>query len=52
MGSVAERVVRVARCPVFVVRPKGHPEVEELEESNDGGLAARDTYQVRKGAPT
>jgi nucleotide-binding universal stress UspA family protein len=27
MGSVAERVVREARCPVMVVRPKGYPDV-------------------------
>ena len=34
LGSVAERVLRLARCPVFVVRPKDHegagkvPEIE------------------------
>ena len=28
MGSVAERVVREAGCPVIVVRPKTYPEVE------------------------
>lgn len=27
MGSVAERVVREARCPVMVVRPKEYPDV-------------------------
>jgi nucleotide-binding universal stress UspA family protein len=26
LGSVAEKVVRLAGCPVFVVRPKVHPE--------------------------
>jgi hypothetical protein len=26
IGSVAERVVRLAHCPVLVVRPKGHGE--------------------------
>lgn len=26
VGSVAEGVVRVAHCPVLVVRPKGHPD--------------------------
>ncbi len=29
MGSVAERVVRQAPCPVFIVRPKGHIVKEE-----------------------
>lgn len=28
MGSVSERVVRLARCPVLVVRPKTHEQVE------------------------
>jgi nucleotide-binding universal stress UspA family protein len=28
MGSVAERVVREAGCPVMVVRPKSYPEVQ------------------------
>lgn len=28
LGSVSERVVREARCPVMVVRPKSYPEVD------------------------
>jgi nucleotide-binding universal stress UspA family protein len=30
MGSVAEKVVRHAPCPVLTIRPKGDPLVEEL----------------------
>ncbi len=30
LGSVSERVVREARCPVMVVRPKGYADVELL----------------------
>lgn len=32
MGSVAERVLRLARCPVFVVRPKDHEAVGKVPE--------------------
>jgi nucleotide-binding universal stress UspA family protein len=33
LGSVAENVMRLAHCPVFIVRPKGHygAEVAEIE---------------------
>ncbi|MCC6523567.1 MAG: universal stress protein [Polyangiaceae bacterium] len=44
MGSVAERVLRTARCPVFVVRPKNHEnasEVPEIEPACPQCLAAR-----------
>ncbi len=30
LGSVSEQVVREAKCPVMVVRPKTYPEVERL----------------------
>lgn len=32
LGSVAEHVVRLAGCPVFVVREKGHPESSRAPE--------------------
>lgn len=31
LGSVSERVVREARCPVMVVRPKGYKDVDLLK---------------------
>jgi nucleotide-binding universal stress UspA family protein len=31
LGSVSERVVREARCPVMVARPKSYAEVERIE---------------------
>ena len=31
LGSVSERVVREAKCPVMVVRTKGYPDVELLK---------------------
>ena len=31
LGSVSERVVREARCPVMVARPKAYPEVRLLD---------------------
>jgi nucleotide-binding universal stress UspA family protein len=31
LGSVSERVVREARCPVMVVRPKGYDDVDLLK---------------------
>jgi nucleotide-binding universal stress UspA family protein len=30
MGSVAEKVVRQAPCPVLTIRPKGEPLVENM----------------------
>lgn len=41
MGSVAERVVREAGCPVLVARPKLYPDVELLH-----------VYEVERAAPT
>jgi nucleotide-binding universal stress UspA family protein len=32
LGSVAERVTKLARCPVFVVRPKDHENVGKVPE--------------------
>lgn len=32
VGSVAERVVRLARCPVLVVRPKDHEQLGKVPE--------------------
>jgi len=32
LGSVAEQVLRLARCPVFVVRPKDHEEAAKVPE--------------------
>jgi hypothetical protein len=32
LGSVAERVVRTAGCPVFVARAKAHPEALKVPE--------------------
>lgn len=32
LGSVAERVLRLARCPVFVVRPKDHEGVGKVPD--------------------
>jgi nucleotide-binding universal stress UspA family protein len=32
LGSVAEHVVRLAGCPVLVVRPKNHPEALKVPE--------------------
>lgn len=33
LGSVSERVVREARCPVMVIRPKTYPHVELIKVS-------------------
>jgi nucleotide-binding universal stress UspA family protein len=44
LGSVAERVLRLARCPVFVVRPKDHEglgKVPEIEPPCPDCLKAR-----------
>jgi hypothetical protein len=32
LGSVAERVARLARCPVWIVRPKDHGKVDRVPE--------------------
>ncbi|HEX9756503.1 MAG TPA: universal stress protein [Nitrospiria bacterium] len=38
MGSVAEKVVRLAPCPVLTLRPKGmKPKIEDLEEKGYWG---------------
>lgn len=45
LGSVAERVVRLARCPVWVVRPKDHStegRVPEIEPPCPDCVKARD----------
>lgn len=36
LGSVSERVVREARCPVMIARPKSYPEVTLLDVVEDG----------------
>ncbi len=44
LGSVAERVVRLARCPVWIVRPKDHEglgKVPEIEPPCKDCLAKR-----------
>lgn len=45
LGSVAERVVRLARCPVWIVRPKDHlglGKVPEIEPPCKDCVAKRD----------
>src|SRR5690606_35150464 len=32
LGSVAQKVLKTARCPVYVTRPKDHSEVGEVPE--------------------
>lgn len=41
MGSVAESVVRLAPCPVLVVRPKSIPEIPRIEPACGECLTAR-----------
>jgi nucleotide-binding universal stress UspA family protein len=48
MGSVAAQVTKLARCPVFVVRPKDHEhlgEIPEIEPPCPDCLAARAAQQ-------
>jgi nucleotide-binding universal stress UspA family protein len=45
LGSVAEQVVRLARCPVWIVRPKDHPpelRIPEIEPPCPDCLARRE----------
>lgn len=51
LGSVAERVSRLARCPVWIVRPKDHAtagRVPEIEPPCPDCLAARRATQGAK----
>lgn len=55
MGSIAERVVREAQCPVMVVRPKGYPDVtldKVVEVPSHGAPQAKFhgfTYKNKQG---
>jgi nucleotide-binding universal stress UspA family protein len=51
LGSVAERVARLARCPVWIVRPKDHSKagrVPEIEPPCPDCLVARRESQGQK----
>ncbi|HVY47355.1 MAG TPA: universal stress protein [Minicystis sp.] len=50
LGSVAERVVRTAGCPVLVVRPKNHPDALKVPEIEPPCPACVEARRASDGA--
>ena len=50
LGSVAERVSRLARCPVFIVRPKAHQVADRVPEIEPACVDCVKRREETKGA--